>query len=352
MAKLKRPQYQRNLRLKEAALKLRVSAATIWLWIKKGAPHDVVPKPSGGLPINLVNLDELKLWLLAQQFRGQREGRKALRTLVPVEEVKSLIQEARKTLGWTKLELAESLDITSSRLNGYLHPHLFRIKFAPKNLISQLTHLIKYGVRHRHPHQMPTKEEVISALKKSGGIKSAAARRLALHDSTINKLIKKYDLYTYLHRSLDEIITKKQLKEILIESKGNLEEASRKLKISSESVESLAKKAGFSKLIIMFRKIKSSERRQKYNRIKEALRLAHGNIHRASRKSGIKIDSIRAILKRSRALRRFRAKLKSHEQQQITAALVETKGNLTKAARKLKMMVSELKHYLRWHGLG
>lgn len=182
---------RRNKNLFEAAKELKVSHTLIRYWIKKGAPYSFKNSPR---KIYMVNVKELKHWLIREAAKGKIYSRKVLVKTVDVKMLRSLLLKIKKRLGITNQEIAEELKIKRNTLNTYLYPDLYKIKRAPFAIAAKAEILFETGARHRHPWDGPSSQEIARALKAGKGIRERTRKILHMTVKRLDRLVAKYKL--------------------------------------------------------------------------------------------------------------------------------------------------------------
>lgn len=218
----------RNESLFEAAKKLGVSHGAIRNWINKGAPYAAKQFGKSKRYIYVVNSEELKKWL-------------DIPTLADVKIFQNILQKIKDKLGLTLKEIAETLKIKNSTMNTYFYPDLYSVKRVPLELISEAKHLLKTGIKHKHPWDDHSSQEVIRALKLNKGSRKQTSKFLHMDTKRLNRLIIKYNL-THLVRYYYRDPKAKEIRKILKLTKGRTEAATKLLHISNDKLTKLVRK--------------------------------------------------------------------------------------------------------------
>lgn len=163
----------------------------------------------------------------------------------PVIEASKELHSIKEALGLTRKTLAEALRIPENTLTNYLYPKTGKITVVPTKLLKRARKLLETRAPQRHRSQDPTPEMMVQALQQAGGVRGKAAKILGLSSPRFNSLLQAYDmeLLAKPRYALDRI-TKQDLINALEKTGGNKSAAARELGIDRVTLYKLARLAG------------------------------------------------------------------------------------------------------------
>lgn len=163
----------------------------------------------------------------------------------PVREASKELHSIKDTLGLTKKELAKVLGIPANTLTNYLYPKNEKLTSMPTKLLKKARKLLQTLKPQRHPKQDPSPEEVVKTLQQAGGVRGTAAKALGISTSRFNSLLQAYDMELLAKpRYAVDRITKQDLVNALKKTGGNKTAAARELDIDRVTLYKLMRLAG------------------------------------------------------------------------------------------------------------
>jgi len=252
---------------KEAQKELGVSRYTLTRWCQAGAPHDVRPGKRGGKQY-FYDINELKNWLRGEVGSRPPEKRGTLGAgiidvRIPIKEATERLAEIKDLLGVSIDRFAELLEVGRNYLRNYLYPHISGFKTAPRDIVSRAEFLLETEA----PAKLDIPEgKVIEALRIEQGTRRQAAIRLGIYPRTLDRLVKKYGLESYVKiRKVADRISEQELRAALAKSRNNKKEAAKLLKISYSALKDLIKSLGLEE------ELKSRRKKAPKEAVREAL---------------------------------------------------------------------------------
>jgi len=182
----------------EAASELGVGHHTLRRWIKKGAPHELRPNPSGGLKKIYCNPRAIYAWVRSEQFAGNLDE-KYLQARIPAEHARDTLLSIKQSLGLTTTQVAELAEVPRKLVHRILYYDTYRVKTFSKTVVTRIELLRAWVEPRRKRGQKPTLEQTRHALRHCDGIRNRAHKYLGVEYHVLHSLIDEYDLHEHVN---------------------------------------------------------------------------------------------------------------------------------------------------------